>query len=684
VRDGRFRWRRLGYATAFSVVFSFFYWKYIVTQFNALKNIPPEPMEVAWLPDTDEKLDQKDETPVPEQTPEETKEKIKHEKKRQEVAKAPEPAKVEEKKKEAELEIKPPPPQPPPPPPQPVIDHRMQSVDQDKFPDEQDNKDAHFLAQKNHRAEKETSAKSTNMLREVQSEQAQESEKSDNQQPDPGMKDQKVAELQDRKGQKNEIVRNAPMQGDEGKKESREKTPPGPLAMRDLTPKAAIDKVEEQKQREGLDKQETEKGDLPMARVGQEGQRQVAPKMGGKVNLNLNHHMYDQIEGFQAAEAQRREAALAQKSHVVGRYDRYLKKAAALRSSIENFTPEVRPGNQAELGTRASPFAAYITAMHRQIHKLFTDGFLSDIEARSDSAYASDQLWTQLEIVVKGDGSVERVGIVRGSGLLAFDTAAIDSVMSAAPFPPPPSVIKSANGKVYLDWQFHRDERACGTFGVDPHILTTVAENSEHDTSETGAQAKAMQKAAQARGGAGAAAGAGAGAGGGNQNPLNLGGAGGAEGPRRLQREKAVTERPRGDDEIPTAKPPAPTVVVPEVTSEVRAAAEGWFAAYARGDAAWLAGWSATPFTAAGEVVARDGAALKAMYKQMLDEAAGKRKLGAVEVLTPAGIRGKLGGLPPGGEPSDMLFAVGKAGGEEFILLLKKSSQGWRVCGVDR
>ena len=391
--------------------------------------------------------------------------------------------------------------------------------------------------------------------------------------------------------------------------------------------------------------------------------------------------MYDQIEGFQAAETERRQAALAQKSHVAGRYDRYLKSAAAIRSSIENFTPAVRPGNQSELGTRASPFAAYITAMHRQIHKLFTLGFLSDIEMRSDSAYANDELWTQLEIVVKGDGSVERVGIVHGSGLLAFDVAAIDSVMSAAPFPPPPSVIKSANGKVYLDWQFHRDERACGTFGVDPHILTTVAENSEHDTSETGAQAKAMQRAAQRAGGAGGAGNA-AGTG-----AANLGQPVAGEGPRRLQREKEVTERPRGDDEVPTAKPAAPTVVVPEVTSEVRAAAEGWFASYDRGDAAWLAGWSATPFTAAGEVVARDGGALKTMYKQLLAEApggAGKRAVAGLEVLTPAGIRGKLGGLPPGGEPSDMLFAVGKAGGEEFILLLKKSSQGWRVCGVDR
>src|SRR2546430_14661990 len=115
-----------------------------------------------------------------------------------------------------------------------------------------------------------------------------------------------------------------------------------------------------------------------MARVGQEGQRAVAPAMGGKVNLNLNHHMYDQIEGAQA-ESERREAALAQRSHVAGRYEKYLKSAAALRSSLENFTPAVRPGNQAELGTRASPVAAYSTAMHRQSHQLVQAGILAGI-----------------------------------------------------------------------------------------------------------------------------------------------------------------------------------------------------------------------------------------------------------------------------------------------------------------
>jgi TonB family protein len=308
--------------------------------------------------------------------------------------------------------------------------------------------------------------------------------------------------------------------------------------------------------------------------------------------------------------------------------------------------------------------------MHRQIHKLFTLGFLSDIDMKQDSKYSDETLWTQLEIVVRGDGSVERVGIVRTSGFLAFDVAAIDSVMSAAPFPAPPQAIKSVNGKVYLDWQFHRDERACGTFGVDPHILNSVDEKVEHDSSETGAQAKAMQKAAQANG---------ANILGANGTPPN---SVGAEGPRHLSREP--TPRPRGDDDIPTARPPSEEVIVPEVTQEVRAAAEGWFAAYTRGDAAWLAGWSATPFTAAGEVIARDAPTLKKMYRDLLGEAGGERKVTNMRVLTPAGVRGELGGLPPGGEPSDMLFAIGHIGKDDFILLLKKSNQGWRVCGLDR
>jgi TonB family protein len=566
-------------------------------------------------------------------------------------APAPEPAEV--------ARVEPPKPQPPaqavpvpPPPTPPPPSARMQFVDQDKFHDEADNADARYLAQKNHKAEKDSSAKNTNLIREVEAKNEKSaSEPSDNKSDEIGGKEDKIAELENRAGPDKTMPRSSPMQGEEGTRPDAAKPKPGPLSMRDLTPRSSTKPVPGQKVREGVEVQEEAGGTLPMARIGHDGERArraaEAAKGGAKVKLTLDHHDYDHIEGYGTAEKERQAGARAELSHKKGRYDRYLSKLQAMRSSIENFTMEVKPGNQAELGTRKHPFAGYITAMHRQIHKLFAFGFLSDIESKSssNSPYNDLTLWAKLEIVVNPDGSVERVGLVHASGVTGFDVAAIDSVMSAAPFPVPPKDIRSANGKVYLHWQFHRDDSACITTGVDPFILTTPGEVPK-DVSANISEGKPGRIA--------------------------------PEPPRSLKREKN-----EGEHEHATATAP-PQPAVPEVTEEVRAAAEGWFAAYARGDAAWLAGWSATPFTAAGEVVAKDAPALKSMYKQLLAEAPKSRLISSMEVLTPAGVRGRLGGLPPGGESDNMLFAVGKAGGEEFVLLLKKSSRGWRVAGIAR
>ncbi len=54
-------------------------------------------------------------------------------------------------------------------------------------------------------------------------------------------------------------------------------------------------------------------------------------------------------------------------------------------------------------------------------------------------------------------------------------------------------------------------------------------------------------------------------------------------------------------------------------------------------------------------------------------------------MLTAGGVRARLGSLPPGGEgDGSMYFAVGSVNGEQFVLLIKKSDQGWRVTGIDR
>ena len=476
---GRFRWQRFVGTLAVSAgVHVFWVIPKLIEPLTTMGKTETVE-EVTMLPDPVEPASAPSDPAAPAE-PESKKPKAK----KQQVAKL-EPKKPElpkpldpSKPLEPVAKVPPPPPQPPPPP----IDKRKQMVSQEKFPDEKDNATAEFLAEKNHTVAEQTRTESTNLLRETQGQEHQ-TTPNENQAKEVGDKDQKIAELENKTG--TDLPRSSLQKGTEGISEDPRQQKPGPLAMRNLMPRT--DQRAEVQQRDGVERQELAAGELPMQRKGLDGERGGANKKGGKVNLSIDHHMYDNIEGFSTAEKERQLAARGERSHVKGRYDKYLASVGSLRSALENFTPDVKVGNQAELGTRASPFAAYITAMHRQIHKLWTFGFLSNEELRMGKGPFDDEtLWTQIQISLKDDGTVDKLGIVRASGNTAFDAAALDTVRSAAPFPTPPSAIKSANGKVYLDWQFHRDERACGTFGVDPHILTTPGDNVVHDSSETG------------------------------------------------------------------------------------------------------------------------------------------------------------------------------------------------------
>ena len=75
------------------------------------------------------------------------------------------------------------------------------------------------------------------------------------------------------------------------------------------------------------------------------------------------------------------------------------------------------------------------------------------------------------------------MGIVKTSGITAFDIAALDAVDRAQPFGPAPSAIVSADGNVYLHWEFHRDEVfACSTMDARPFILNNAPKNDVDPT----------------------------------------------------------------------------------------------------------------------------------------------------------------------------------------------------------
>ena len=188
---------------------------------------------------------------------------------------------------------------------------------------------------------------------------------------------------------------------------------------------------------------------------------------GPGARLRLTRRQYESVFGTDAEAA----AALA-KAERSKHKGKFAERRERVRSALENFITEVKPGNQTALNTRAAPFAQFITRMHRKIHELWAFGFMAGMDDKPASVPLNNPaLVAKLEIVLDGQGNVDRVAVVRSSGLTIYDSAAIDVVYSAAPYPTPPPTILSGNGKVYIHWTFHRNEEACGTAGVDYFIL---------------------------------------------------------------------------------------------------------------------------------------------------------------------------------------------------------------------
>jgi TonB family protein len=146
------------------------------------------------------------------------------------------------------------------------------------------------------------------------------------------------------------------------------------------------------------------------------------------------------------------------------------------RGAIESYVSSVLPGNQRALNTAAVPFATYLNGMHNRIHPLFADCFLESLDELPPTHPLNDQhLITRLEIVLSSDGHVRRMGIVRTSGITAFDIAVLDAFERAQPFGPAPNDILSADGNVYVHWEVHRDEVfACSTMGARPFLLVNA------------------------------------------------------------------------------------------------------------------------------------------------------------------------------------------------------------------
>ncbi|RMH44839.1 MAG: TonB family protein [Deltaproteobacteria bacterium] len=349
----------------------------------------------------------------------------------------------------------------------------------------------------------------------------------------------------------------------------------------------------------------------------------------------LSFDDYERIVGSDVAQREV-EVGKRRQSKKLGRYQR---KLARVQSSLENFTPEIRPGNQTALKTRAEPFAVYVARMHRKIHELWGFGFLEELDSKPATHELNRwDLMTKIEIVVNPDGTVDKATVVQHSGVLAFDVAALDTVFSAEPFDPTPPEIRSPDGKVYLHWRFHRDWRQCGTFGVDKFIRADAPAGSDR-----GANAGLLGRSTSRR-----------------RPPA----------PAIEPADPAAAARAAAN--LPAPDDPA-----------AAAAAAAWVTAFEAGQLGELVHLSAVPFKSRGAIVANDPDGVAAVYRTILSETH-RRRVRDWRVLSPAQYRRLFDMLPPSADATHLLLVV-RAGDERFAVTLAQQADGsYRIASFDR
>jgi hypothetical protein len=555
-----------------------------------------------------------------------------------------------------ELAVLPPTPPPPlaaapppaaPEPPKPEIEKsNLKSVEvaDDVHEVERAPDDAAYLSDKNRKVDAETMAKDTNLEREQRGEARPSSESSETSDEVGGAEDEIAqleaseatsleAERRDRVAASGEdaIARSIETGegGDDGEAgedgDGRPGERPGLLAMRGVEGLGAP----------GGPNEAAASGDP--ARDGAGGRVGRRGKRGRRgIETQLAFEDYARVVGDETAT---KEVELARRT-VSAKRGRWERKQAAVRSALENFTSDVKTGNQTALNTRAAPFAVFLARMHRRIHELWGFGFLEELDDKPASNPMNDwTLWTKVEIVIEPDGSVETVNLVRPSGLTTFDVAAIDTVLTSAPFEAPPEEIRSPNGKTYVHWSFHRDWRQCGTEGAEPFIL------AKPPTADRGASTSLLSGLPQRPRG----------------RALDPAAAAAAASPAGSPRP------PSGDD------------------PEAAFAANMWLTGFSKGDVAKMVRVTELPFAAGGGQVASSAPEVTKVYGQILAES----RRGAIQdyrLVSAAGYRKLFGDLPAGIDPTpNELYLVVRLARERFTVQLRAGQGGaYKAVGFFR
>lgn len=139
---------------------------------------------------------------------------------------------------------------------------------------------------------------------------------------------------------------------------------------------------------------------------------------------------------------------------------------------LVGYRPVVQHGNQVALSAARFYFAQYIARVHLHIHPHYA----SRQPAIAALAAAGKPLAATIELVLEPTaGRVVRSGVVKTSGVPAFDGIALDTVTRAGPLGSAPHPIVSPDGRVYLHWELSSDPAdGCSPRRARPFMLKSA------------------------------------------------------------------------------------------------------------------------------------------------------------------------------------------------------------------
>ena len=108
----------------------------------------------------------------------------------------------------------------------------------------------------------------------------------------------------------------------------------------------------------------------------------------------------------------------------------------------------------------------YLRLVHERLHAAWVDGYLR-ITAYDVLGPDTSTRETEINLVIRWDGTIEQAEVSKASGSADFDAAALNAIWTSAPFPPPAEVMAD-DGLAHLRWHFARDYRQCSNASIVP------------------------------------------------------------------------------------------------------------------------------------------------------------------------------------------------------------------------